>query len=135
MFAIVEITGKQYKVTENDKIEVDKLKEEKGKVSFDTVLMYAKDEKNVEIGTPYVKGAKVEAEIVDTTRGEKIRVYKMKPKKRYARTIGHRRDLTVLEIKNISVGAKTAAPKKTEEKAEVKPKKAQAKKATPKAKA
>jgi large subunit ribosomal protein L21 len=129
MFAIVEIAGKQYKVAENDKIEVDKLKEEKGKVSFDTVLMYAKDEKDVEIGTPYLKGAKVEAEIVENKRGEKVRVYKMKSKKRYSRTIGHRRDLTVLEIKKISIGAKTtAAPKKTEEKAEEKPKKAPAKK-------
>lgn len=115
MYAIVEIAGKQYKVTQNDKIEVDRLKQEKGKVTFDKVLLYAKDDKDVSIGNPYVSGATVEAEILENTRGEKIRVYKMKPKKRYSKTIGHRRDVSLIEIKNITVGAKkTAAPKKEE---------------------
>lgn len=117
MYAIVEIAGKQYKVAKNDTIEVDRLSTEKGKVSFNTVLLYAKDEKNVEVGNPYVPGAKVEAEVIEQTRGEKIKVFKMKPKKRYQKTIGHRRDLSVLEIKDIKVGAATkkAAPKKKEE--------------------
>lgn len=131
MYAIVEIAGKQYKVAKNDTIEVDKLKTEKGKVTFDTVLLYAKDEKNVEVGNPYVSGAKVEAEVLEQKRGEKIKVFKMKPKKRYQRTIGHRRDLSVIEIKDIKVGAakKAAAPKKEEAKEEKpKAKKAPAKK-------
>lgn len=118
MFAIVEIQGKQYKVSENDKIDVDKLKEEKGKVTFDKVLLYAKDDKNVELGNPYINGAKVDAEIVEQKRGEKLRVFKMKPKKRYSRTIGHRTHLSTIEIKSISIGKKApSAPK-----AEVKPK-------------
>lgn len=118
MFAIVEIAGKQYKVTQNDKIEVDRLKQDKGKVTFDKVLMYAKDDKDVSVGNPYVSGASVEAEVIENTRGEKVRVFKMKPKKRYAKTIGHRRDLSVIEIKKINVGAakKAAAPKKEEPK-------------------
>jgi large subunit ribosomal protein L21 len=135
MFAIVEIAGKQYKVTQNDKIEVDRLKQDKGKVTFDKVLMYAKDDKDVSVGNPYVSGASVEAEVLENTRGEKVRVFKMKPKKRYAKTIGHRRDLSVIEIKKINVGAakKAAAPKKEEPKKEEKEEKAE-KQPAPKAK-
>ncbi|MBU1446358.1 50S ribosomal protein L21 [Patescibacteria group bacterium] len=113
MFAIVEITGKQYKVSENDQIEVDTLNLEEGTVKFDKVLMYAKDDKNTEIGNPYIKNAVVEAEIIGEKRGEKVRVFKMKAKKRYSKTIGHRRNFTVLEIKSIKIGASKATPKKT----------------------
>jgi large subunit ribosomal protein L21 len=122
MYAIVEITGKQYKVAENDKIEVDKLSTEKGKVTFDTVLLLAKDSNNVQIGNPYVSGAKIEAEIVEHKQGVKVNVFKMKPKKRYERTIGHRRQLTTLEIKKIGAEASAAKPaaKKEETKPEVK---------------
>ncbi len=122
MYAIVEIAGKQYKVAKNDKIDVDKLNTDKGKVTFETVLLYAKDEKNVEIGNPYVSGAKVEAEIIGEKRGEKIRVFKMKAKKRYNKTIGHRTDFTIIEIKDITTGGSSAKKEavKTEEKAEVK---------------
>ena len=115
MYAIVEITGKQYKVAENDKIEVDKLSTEKGKITFDTVLLLAKDSKNVQIGNPYVSGAKIEAEIVEHKQGVKVNVFKMKPKKRYERRIGHRRQLTTLEIKKIG-GASAAKPEVKEEK-------------------
>ncbi|MCD6109288.1 50S ribosomal protein L21 [bacterium] len=107
MYAIVEIAGKQYKVAKNDKIEVDKLDTEKGKVIFDTVLLYAENEKSIKVGNPYVAGAKVEAEVIEHKRGDKIRVFKMKPKKRYQKTIGHRRDLSVLEIKDIKIGITT----------------------------
>lgn len=120
MYAIVEIAGKQYKVAEKDKIDVDKLSNDKGKVSFDSVLLLAKDENNVQIGNPYVSGAKVEAEIIEQKQGEKVNVFKMKPKKRYEKRIGHRRQLTTLEILKIGAGvakAKPAATKK-EEKAE-----------------
>ena len=120
MYAIVEISGKQYKVTEKDKIEVDRLKTPKGKITFDKVLLYAKDDKNVEIGSPYVSGASVEGEILEEKKGDKLRVFKMKPKKRYERTIGHRRALSVIEIKKITVGAKKAASKKEEPKVEAK---------------
>jgi len=104
MYAIVEIAGKQYKVAKNDKLEVDKLSTEKGGITFDTVLLYAKDEKSVEIGNPYVSGVSVEAEVIGQTQGEKIRVFKMKAKKRYRKTIGHRTDFTMIEIKDISTG-------------------------------
>jgi large subunit ribosomal protein L21 len=118
MFAIVEITGKQYKVSEGDQIEVDTLNIEEGTVKFDKVLMYAKDDKNTEIGNPYVKGAVVEAEVIGEKRGDKVRVFKMKPKKRYSKTIGHRRNFTILEIKSIKVGASKAAAKPVAKKEE-----------------
>jgi large subunit ribosomal protein L21 len=109
MFAIVEISGKQYKVSEDDTIEVDKLGTAKGKIKFDKVLLYAKDDKNVELGRPYIKDAYVEAEVVDEKRGDKVKVFKMKPKKRYSKTIGHRKHLTVVQIKGIKVSAKSGA--------------------------
>jgi len=128
MFAIVEITGKQYKVSEKDQIEVDTLNLEKGTVKFDKVLMYAKDDKNTEIGNPYIKGAVVEAEVIGETRGDKVRVFKMKPKKRYAKTIGHRRNFTVLEIKSIKLGASKATVKPATKKEEAPEKEVKAEK-------
>lgn len=118
MYAIVEIKGKQYKVAENDKIDVDKLDTEKGKITFDTVLLLAKDSKNVQIGNPYVSGAKVEVEIIEQKQGEKIHVFKMKPKKRYEKRIGHRTQLTTLEIKKIAEGTAKAASKPAAKKEE-----------------
>ena len=103
MYAIVEIAGKQYKVAQNDKIEVDSLKKDSGKISFDKVLLYAKDDKNVDIGHPYIDGAHVDAEILKATRGEKIRVYKMKSKKRYSKTKGFKKELSLIEIKEIVI--------------------------------
>lgn len=116
MFAIVEIAGKQYKVSENDTVEVDKLNQPKGKITLDKVLLYAKDEKTVELGHPYIENAHIDAEVVEEKKGEKIRVFKMKPKKRYSKTIGHRRNLTVLSIKSIKFSEKKDASKKTSKK-------------------
>jgi len=112
MYAIVEIQGKQYRVKENDKIEVDSLKKDSGKVTFDKVMLYAKDDKNVDIGHPYIDGAYIEAEILNPVKGEKIRVFKKKSKKRYERTIGFRKSLSLIQIKGIAFGAKKAEAKK-----------------------
>ncbi|MBN1494229.1 50S ribosomal protein L21 [Candidatus Peregrinibacteria bacterium] len=106
MYAIVEIAGKQYKVKQNDKIEVDSLKKDTGKITFDKVLLYAKDDKNIDIGHPYIDGARVDAEILQAVQGEKIRVFKMKSKKRYARTKGFKKHLSLIEIKDIVIGGK-----------------------------
>ncbi len=133
MYAIVEIAGKQYKVANDDTIEVDALTDQKGSVTFDTVLLYAKDEKTIEVGNPYVSGASVKAEIVEHKKGDKIKVFKMKPKKRYQKTQGHRRHLTVLSIKDISL--KTGGAKKeTDKPKETKVKKTSNKKTTSKSK-
>ena len=102
MYAILEIGGKQYKVEPKDVIEVNKLDEEpKSKINFDKVLLIA-DAKKVEIGQPYVKGAKVEAEVVDQIKGKKVLIYKYLRRKDSHKKTGHRQKLTKLLIKKIS---------------------------------
>jgi large subunit ribosomal protein L21 len=103
MFAVVEIGGRQYRVTTNDKIEVELLETEAGKsLTFDKVLLVSEDDKSANIGMPYVKGASVEAKVVKHFRGEKIIVFKFTPKKRFKKTQGHRQNYTQLEITGIT---------------------------------
>lgn len=102
MFAVILSGAKQYLVKKGDKIRVEKLKTEVGKNhTFEKVLLYSKDGKDVELGTPFLK-TKVEAKVLDQGRGKKIRVFKMKPKKGYRRTQGHRQAFTELEITKIA---------------------------------
>ena len=102
MFAVVEIGGHQYKVEPNQKIKVEKLDAEAGKsVQLNSVLVYAESDADAKIGQPYIEGASVEAKIVEHGRGEKIRVFKKTPKKRFEKTQGHRQDYTLLEITSI----------------------------------
>lgn len=109
MYAIVEISGKQYKVQEGDIVFVDRLEneEEGNKVTFDKVLMIS-DDKKVTVGQDTVKGAKVEASVIGHGKSKKIIVYKYKAKKNYRRTRGHRQPYTKVEITSI----KTATAKK-----------------------
>ena len=103
MYAIIEACGKQYKVEKGSIVYFEKLDAEKGKkVTFDKVLLVS--DKETKIGTPYVDGIKVEGKIVDHVKGEKITVFKYKPKKDYRKTIGHRQNYTKVEITNISAG-------------------------------
>ena len=105
MYAIIESCGKQYKVTEGDVIFFEKLDAEEGKkVTFDKVVLVSDDGK-VEVGTPYVKGVKVEGKVVSHGKGKKIIVYKYKAKKNYRRTQGHRQPYTKVEITSIKTGA------------------------------
>lgn len=102
MFAVVDINGSQHKVAPKEVIEVQKLNAEPGKtVKFDHVVLLATSDSDAKIGQPYVEGASVEAKVVEHFRGEKVRVFKFKPKTRYARTQGHRQELTKLEIVDI----------------------------------
>ena len=101
MYAIIDSCGKQYKVSEGDVVFFEKLDAEEGKsVSFDNVVLVS-DGKDVKIGTPYVKGAKVEGTVVAHGKGNKNLVYKYKAKKNYRRTQGHRQPYTKVEIKSI----------------------------------
>ncbi len=101
MFAIIRTGGKQYKVSKDDQITVEKIDAEAGKkIEIEDVLMVS-DGKKTTIGTPAVKGAKVVAEIVEQTRGDKIIVFKKKRRQNYRRKKGHRQNLTVLKIKDI----------------------------------
>jgi large subunit ribosomal protein L21 len=104
MFAVIKTGGKQYRVAKDDVIAVEKLPAEAGaSVELGEVLMLS-DGGAVEIGAPLVKGAKVTAEVVEQTRGDKIIVFKKKRRKNYRRKKGHRQDLTVLKITAIQRG-------------------------------
>ncbi len=93
--AIFQTGGKQYRVKQGDIVKVEKLNAE-GKVEFDQVLML--DDK---VGTPFVDGAKVVAEVVEQKRADKVLVFKKKRRQNYRRTKGHRQYITVLKITEI----------------------------------
>ncbi len=104
MFAIVKTGGKQYRVGVGDQITVERLAGEVGAaISLDQVLAVGGDVPRV--GTPVVAGASVTAKIVEQPRGTKIIVFKKKRRKNYRRKRGHRQELTVLKIEEISAGA------------------------------
>ena len=118
MYAIIESCGKQYKVAEGDVVFFEKLDTEEGKkITFDKVILVS-DEGKVEIGSPYVKGAKVEGKVVAHGKGKKIIVFKYKAKKNYRRKQGHRQPYTKVEITSIKTAAKKAETKKATEKVE-----------------
>lgn len=101
MFAITQIGSKQYKISSGDKIVVDKLSGEVGDtVTFDQVLLL--NDKEIQVGTPYVKDAKVTAKILNQKKGDKIEVRRYKSKVRYRRQNGFRSQLTELQI--VSIG-------------------------------
>lgn len=124
MFAVIKTGGKQYKVEKGLTIEIEKLEGKEGdSINFDQVLLIS-DSTGTKVGTPTISGAVVSGKLVDQKRGEKIVVFKMKAKKRYQKTQGHRQDITVVEITEVKAsGGKT--PGKT-------PAKTTAKKAEPK---
>jgi len=100
--AIIVTGGKQYRVAEGDVLVIEKLDVEAGEtVTFDQVLAVIDDEAS-EFGAPVVSGATVSASVVKNGKGKKVRVYKMKPKKGYHRTQGHRQPYTKVEITAIN---------------------------------
>jgi large subunit ribosomal protein L21 len=114
MFAIVNISGKQYRVEKGDEIKVALLETESGKkVKFDNVLL-TDDGKKVTIGNPVVSGATVSGTVINHGRDRKIIVFKKKRRKGYRRKNGHRQDFSLIQIDSISTSAskKKAAPKK-----------------------
>jgi large subunit ribosomal protein L21 len=114
-YAIIKTGGRQYRVAEGDTIDVDLLDVEAGKTAtFGDVLMYA-DGKDLTHGNPLISGARVTAEVVEQRKDKKVIAFKFKRRKGYHRTVGHRRKLTRVKIKSISVGAKKSAAKKSEE--------------------
>jgi len=104
MYAIIEVGSKQYNVEKDDVIEVNKQVLVKGdKLIIDKVLLVVQDKK-VEIGQPYVKGAKVEAVVLKQSLGEKTTAYKYRRRKNFHWQKGHRAQLTELKIKSIDLG-------------------------------
>ena len=119
MYAIVEIAGQQFKVAQDQKVYVHRLKGEEGsKVTFDTIFLLS-DNGTISIGAPAIKGAEVTAKILGHLKGDKVIVFKKKRRKGYIKKNGHRQALTEIQIESIAAsGAKKAAPKKAETKAE-----------------
>lgn len=102
MYAVIKSGGKQYKVTEGDTIQVEKLDAKAGdKINLPDVLMIA-DGENVTVGTPLIQGATVSAEVREQGRGRKISVIKFKRRKNYRRQAGHRQAYTELAITGIN---------------------------------
>ncbi|KMQ72307.1 50S ribosomal protein L21 [Chryseobacterium koreense] len=129
MFAIVEIAGLQYKVEQDQKLFVNRLKGDKGaKVSFDKVLLTVNG--TTTIGAPAVKGITVDAEILDHVKADKVIVFKKKRRKGYEKKNGHRQSLTQIQITGIT----GFDNKKEEKKAAPKAKKAAASEDAPVAK-
>ena len=114
MLAIVEIAGLQYKVEQNQKLFVNRLKGEKGdKVSFDKVLLTI--DGAITVGAPAVEGISVQAEILDHVQADKVIVFKKKRRKGYKKKNGHRQSFTQILIEGISAtGAKKKATKKAD---------------------
>jgi len=103
MIAIVEIGGKQYTVKVGDTIEVDRQGQEDGaEISVKPLLVASEDGSSVRVGTPVLEDASVSLKVVNSFRGEKITVFKMKSKKRYSRTRGFRPELTALTVTAIA---------------------------------
>jgi large subunit ribosomal protein L21 len=101
MYAVLETGGKQYRVVAGDTMEIERLAVEAGKpFTFDRVLLVNRDGK-VAVGTPTVPGATVVADVVKHIRGEKKLTFKMKRRKGYHKSIGHRQELTVVKISEI----------------------------------
>lgn len=104
MYAVIKTGGKQYRVSAGDKLNIETLPVETGgDVQFDQVLMLAEGE-NIDVGAPYVDGARVTAKVIEHGRGDKIRIVKFKRRKHYRRTMGHRQNYTRVEITGVQRG-------------------------------
>ena len=103
MLEIIKTGGKQYLVTPGQKIKIEKINKKEGEeITFDEVLLVEKG-RQIEIGTPLVKGAKVIGKIISQGKAKKVIVFKYKPKTRYKVKKGHRQPFTEVEIKSISL--------------------------------
>ena len=114
-YAIVEASGKQFWLQSNRYYDLDRCHAEVDDIlTIDKVLLI-KDGKDLKLGKPYVKDAKVEIKVLEHRRGPKIIVYKMRPKKKTRRKNGHRQELTRVLVQSISIGSKTKKSKETKD--------------------
>ena len=114
-YAIIRTGGRQFRVAEGDTVDVDLLEVEPGKTAtFGDVLLFA-DGKDMTHGNPLISGAKVTAEVVEQRKDKKVVAFKYKRRKGYHRTVGHRRKLTRIKSKSISLRDKKPTAKKTED--------------------
>ena len=118
-FAVIQTGGKQYKVKASDILKIEKIKNSKpeSKIEFNEVLAYG-DDKNLEVGSPLVKGAKVEAELVKNSKNRTILIFKKRRRQNSRRKNGHRQQYSLIKIKKIFAkdGAILSEAKKVEKK-------------------
>ncbi len=114
MFAIISSGGKQYKVSENTILTVNKLNGSAGESIEINDVLFASDGKEFTVGEPLINGAKVNLEIIKQDRDRKILIFKKKRRKNFRRKNGHRQDMTFLQVKSLNIPgfkAKTASAK------------------------
>ena len=114
-YAIVEASGKQFWLQSNRYYDLDRCPAEVDDVLTIEKVLLVNDGKDLKLGKPYVKDAKVEIKVLEHRRGPKIIVYKMRPKKKTRRKNGHRQELTRVLVQSISVGSKTKKAKETKD--------------------
>ena len=114
-YAIVEASGKQFWLQPNRYYDLDRFHAEVDDVLTIEKVLLLNDGKDLKIGKPYVKDAKVEIKVLEHRRGPKIIVYKMRPKKKTRRKNGHRQELTRVLVQSISVGSKAKKSKETKD--------------------
>ena len=118
MYAIAETSGQQFWFEVNRYYDIDRINaKEKEKITLEKVLLL-KDKNSITIGKPYIENAKIELEVVSHKRDKKILVYKMRPKKKTRRKMGHRQELTRVMVRSITLG--NSAPKSSSKKETVK---------------
>jgi len=102
MYAIIKTGGKQYRVSAGEKLKVEKLTGDIGsELQIDQVLLVGAGD-DVKVGTPLVPGASVQAKVLAHGLGDKVKIFKMRRRKHYAKSQGHRQNFTEIEITNIS---------------------------------
>ena len=118
-FAVIQTGGKQYKVKASDILKIEKIKNSKpeSKIEFNEILAYG-DDKNLEVGSPLVKGAKVEAELLKNSKNRTILIFKKRRRQNSRRKNGHRQQYSLIKIKKIFAkdGAVLSEAKKVEKK-------------------
>jgi large subunit ribosomal protein L21 len=118
-FAVIQTGGKQYKVKASDILKIERLKNSKpeSKIEFNEVLAYG-DDKTLEVGSPLVKGAKVEAELMENSKNRTILIFKKRRRQNSRRKNGHRQQYSLIKIKKIFAkdGAVLSEAKKVEKK-------------------
>ncbi len=114
-YAIVEASGKQFWLQPNRYYDLDRFHAEVNDILTLEKVLLLNDGKDLKLGKPYVKDAKVEIKILEHRRGPKIIVYKMRPKKKTRRKNGHRQELTRVLVQSISIRSKTKKSKETKD--------------------
>ena len=99
-FAVIQTGGKQYKVKASEILKIERLKDNKNKIEFKDILAYG-DDKNVEVGAPFVKGAKVEAQLIKNGKNRTVLIFKKRRRQNSRRKNGHRQEYSMIRINKI----------------------------------